>query len=87
MEKMETKALNALHNCKIAGRSLEKKFCSVSVMHKMFSGNIPGGAGMEGSSLWVRHHPGLTDPEKVHGKAGDGEAMGNLSEKQLNQLI
>lgn len=34
MEKMETKALDILLNCKSLVRSLEEKFCRDSVMHK-----------------------------------------------------
>lgn len=64
MEKMETKALNVF-DCKSVGRSLKKKFCRESVMHKICSENdagqvFPGGAGKDGPSLkklWVRHNP------------------------------
>lgn len=91
MEKMETKALNVLLNCKSVGRSLEEKVLQ-RVLHKIHSEDdagqvFPGRAGMDGPSLkklWGRHHPEHSEQtQRVHGRQHDGESVKGA----LNQLV
>lgn len=67
-------------SCKVLRGKVLQRVCDAQICSENDAGQVfPGGAGMDGSSLWkqwVRHHP---DSKKMHGKAaqwrGNGESI------------